>query len=176
MQISLLIEDDNWLSSLGADTEALVPRVCTLALSRAPALDMLLAGERGQLGLSVVLTNDAAIRELNKQFRTKDAPTNVLSFPAYENMMMLRAALAAPSTGFMLEDVGYLGDILLARETIESEAKEQDKKFKDHFCHLLVHGTLHLLGYDHIDPTEADEMEALEINILKELSIANPYE
>jgi probable rRNA maturation factor len=176
MHSSLLIEDDKWLSALGSDAEALVERVVSLTLSRTPELDDLLSGERMQLGLSVVLTNDSAIQELNKQFRTKDLPTNVLSFPAYDSVDELRNALAAPISDPMLEDSGYLGDLILARETILREAMEQEKKLKDHFCHLLVHGTLHLLGYDHMENDEADEMEALEIDILKELSIANPYE
>lgn len=176
MQISLLIEDEKWLSVLGKDAEAQIQRVCVLTLSRAPILNDLLVGEREQLGQSVVLTNDTALRELNKQFRTKDMPTNVLSFPAYESIGALRMALAEPQDSPMLEDAGYLGDMILARETIEAEANEQDKDVKDHFYHMLVHGTLHLLGYDHIDEQEAYEMEALEISILKELSIANPYE
>lgn len=176
MQFSVLIEDDKWVLSVDADIEALVERTCRLALLRAPALDALLVGEREQLGQSIVLTNDAAVREMNRQFRTKDAPTNVLSFPAHDSIRALRAALAAPDGDPMLEDAGYLGDMILARETIEREAEEQGKSVKDHFCHLLVHGTLHLLGYDHISNAEAEEMESLEISILKELSIANPYE
>lgn len=176
MRFSLLIEDDNWMSAIGKDIEPLVERVCALTIDRAPALDALLAGERRQLGQSVVLANDEAVRELNKQFRTKDMPTNVLSFPAHENAQALKAALAAPQDDPMMADASYLGDMILARETISKEARDQGKAMRDHFCHLLVHGTLHLLGYDHIDEGEAEEMEALEIAILKELSIANPYE
>lgn len=176
MHISLLIEDDKWFSLLGTDLEALAQRVCGLAVLRAPVLEAFLPGEREELGQSVVLTNNASIRELNRQFRTKDKPTNVLSFPAYDDMGALRGALAAPSGDPMLEDAGYLGDMILAREIIEEEAKEQQKSVKDHFCHLLVHGTLHLLGYDHIEQEDAEEMETLEIHILRELSIANPYE
>lgn len=176
MPITALIEDENWLQLIGADLEPAVQKVCALTLSRAPVLDTLLPGERGQLGLSVVLADDAAVQELNRQFRTKDKPTNVLSFPAYESVAALRAVLAAPTDDPMLEDAGYLGDMILARETVAREAVEQGKPVHDHLCHLLVHGTLHLLGYDHLDDGEAEEMEALEIRILKELSIANPYE
>lgn len=175
MQLSLLIESKEWELLIGDSPEPLVGKVCALALSRAPVLEALTTEERGRLGQSVVLTDDAAVRELNRQFRTKDMPTNILSFPAYESVKELRKALAAPDSP-MLEDAGYLGDMILARETIEREAREQGKSVKDHFCHLLVHGTLHLLGYDHISNAEAEEMEALEIGILKELSIANPYE
>lgn len=176
MDVSLLIEDDKWLSLLGADAESKVHKVCALAIARAPLLDALLAGEREELGQSVVLANDASIRSLNKQYRHKDAPTNVLSFPAHASVVELKAALAMPAGGPLAEDASYLGDIILARETVEREAKEQGKAFCDHFYHLLVHGTLHLLGYDHMESDEAEEMEALEIAILKELSIANPYE
>lgn len=176
MNLSLLIEDDKWLPMLGSALEAVVENVCARTLSRAPVLEILTPEEREMLGQSVVLTDDAAVQELNRQFRTRDMPTNILSFPAYEDMKDLREALAAPQDDPMLEDAGYLGDMILARETIEREAKEQDKAVKDHFCHLLVHGTLHLLGYDHISASEAEEMEALEISVLKELSIANPYE
>lgn len=176
MSFSVLIEDDEWLKAAGADIEALVERVCRLTLQRAPVLDVLLPGERTSLTHSVVLSDDASIREMNKQFRTKDKPTNVLSFPAYEEIGDLRAALAMPLDAAMLEDAAYIGDMILALETIEREAKEQEKAFRDHFSHLLVHGTLHLLGYDHMTPEEEAEMEALEIRILQELSIANPYE
>lgn len=176
MTFSILIEDDAWLSLLGADIEAMVERVCRLTLERADALDILLPGEREELSHSIVLSDDAAIKELNREFRTKDKPTNVLSFPAYQSVEGLKAALARPAQDPMMEDAGYLGDLILARETIVREALEQDKTVRDHFCHLLVHGTLHLLGYDHMTPAEAETMESLEIRILKELSIANPYD
>ncbi|MCH2546036.1 MAG: rRNA maturation RNase YbeY [Alphaproteobacteria bacterium] len=176
MYLSLLIEDDKWHVGVDADLQALIARICDLTISRAPVLADLLAGEREQLGQSVVLTNDAAVREMNKQFRTKDSPTNVLSFPAYDSIAALSAALATPQDEMLLEDAGYIGDMILARETILREAREQNKSPKDHLSHLIVHGTLHLLGYDHMDDDEAEVMEALEIEILRELSIANPYE
>ena len=105
--------------------------------------------------VSVVLTDDAHIRVLNKQYRDQDKSTNVLSFPQDEG--------------------GLLGDIILAYETIAREAVEQDKPFDDHLKHMLVHGCLHLLGFDHIDDSEAEEMEALEIAILAGLNVKNPY-
>ena len=121
---------------------------------------LLLAAEAESLGecsLAVVLGDDAFVQRLNAQFRGKDAPTNVLSFP----------------TG---EEEGELGDIILARETIEREAAEQGKQFGDHFCHLLLHGFLHLLGYDHLKEDETEEMEAREVELLARLGIDNPYE
>lgn len=106
--------------------------------------------------VSVTYTNSEEIHSLNKHYRNVDKPTNVLSFPCdYAN--------------------GMLGDIVLAIDVVEKEAKEQNKKFEDHFIHLVVHSFLHLLGYDHIDESEAEEMEALEIEILKKLGISNPY-
>jgi probable rRNA maturation factor len=116
------------------------------------------------LEVSVNLSDDKGVQELNRDYRGKDKPTNVLSFEQYDPDMP-----SLPGEAIML------GDIVLAYETIEREAKEQEKSFADHFTHLLVHGTLHLLGYDHIDDEEAEEMEALEIKILAGFHIENPY-
>lgn len=114
------------------------------------------------LEVSLVFTDDAAIREINREWRDKDKPTNVLSFPA-----------------FPLEPGGkpgpMLGDIVLARETIEREAADLGKPVDEHLTHLLVHGFLHLFGYDHMDAEEAEEMEGLETRILSELGISDPY-
>ncbi len=104
--------------------------------------------------ISVVLGNNIFVQELNRDYRDKDEPTNVLSFP---------------------QEAPMLGDIIFAHETIIREADEQKKSFNDHLSHLVVHGTLHLLGYDHIKDEEAEEMEALEIEILKKIGIENPY-
>lgn len=103
--------------------------------------------------VTVVLASDAFVRKLNMAYRGKDKPTNVLSFPSDAHM----------------------GDIILARQTILREAKEQGKKPRDHSIHLIVHGMLHLQGYDHETPNDAEKMEALEIKILKKLKISNPY-
>jgi probable rRNA maturation factor len=111
--------------------------------------------------LSIVLTDDMRIADLNKSWRGKDGPTNVLSFPAAE----------MPGAATVL-----LGDVVLARETIGREADVQGKRFADHLSHLTIHGVLHLLGYDHESDTEADEMEALERDILENLGIADPYD
>lgn len=112
--------------------------------------------------VSLVFTNDAEIKEINAEWRGKDKPTNVLSFPA-----------------FPLEPGGMpgpmLGDIVVARETVEREAVDLDKSFSDHLTHLLVHGFLHLFGYDHMEKDEAEEMEALETRILAVLGLSDPY-
>jgi len=115
---------------------------------------------KGAAELSVVLTDDEEQRELNRDWRGKDASTNVLSFPQIEPF--------APV-------FGILGDITLARETVTREAEELGKPFDHHFTHLVVHGFLHILGYDHIEEDEALQMEALETHILAELGIDDPY-
>ncbi|MBN9064288.1 MAG: rRNA maturation RNase YbeY [Rhizobiales bacterium 65-9] len=111
--------------------------------------------------ISVLLTDDAAIRDLNLRWRGKDKATNVLSFPA-----------AAPAD---LAAARALGDIVVALETVLAEARDEGKTPADHLAHLIVHGVLHLVGYDHEDDDEANEMEALETRILADLSIADPY-
>jgi probable rRNA maturation factor len=111
--------------------------------------------------ISVQLADDAQIRALNAQWRGVDKPTNVLSFPAAPDGKIAGAPL--------------LGDIVLGFETAEREAAEEGKSLADHCAHLVVHGFLHLLGFDHEDAAEADRMEALETDILAKLGIADPY-
>ena len=114
----------------------------------------------GAAEISVVLTSDIEQRVLNRDYRGIDKPTNVLSFPQIEPH--------APVSGL-------LGDIILARETVEREAAEEGKSLADHVSHLVVHGFLHVLGYDHIAEDEALHMEGLETQILATLGIADPY-
>lgn len=115
---------------------------------------------KGAAELSILLTNDAEQQELNREWRGKDSSTNVLSFPQIEPF--------GPVSGI-------LGDITLARETIEREAAEQGVSFTDHFTHLVVHGFLHILGYDHLTDTDALQMESLETQILGSLGVGDPY-
>ena len=106
--------------------------------------------------LTVALSDDQRVRALNKRDRRKDKPTNVLSYPSGEKK--------------------FLGDVVLARQTVWREAREQNKTPADHLAHLVVHGTLHLLGHDHeTSDADADRMEALERRVLKRLGIADPY-
>lgn len=111
--------------------------------------------------VSVLLTDDRQMSALNEQWRGLARPTNVLSFPA-----------AAPDR---IAAAPLLGDIVVTFETAEKEAAEEGKAFDDHVAHLIVHGFLHLLGFDHQDAGEADRMEALEANALAKLGIADPY-
>ncbi len=115
--------------------------------------------------VSLVLTDDAAIRALNRTWRGKDAPTNVLSFPAPG----AEAGTQPPSMPRML------GDIVIAYETVRREAAAERKPFEHHLAHLAVHGFLHLLGYDHETESEAESMERLERRILKGLGVSDPY-
>ncbi|MFT7559133.1 MAG: putative rRNA maturation factor [Flavobacteriales bacterium] len=110
--------------------------------------------------LSLRIVDRAEIQALNAQYRGKDTATNVLSFPTD-----LPAELELP----------LLGDIIVCAEVVEREATEQNKSLNDHWAHMLIHGCLHLQGYDHIDDDEAEIMEGLETRLLAELSIVDPY-
>lgn len=126
-------------------------------LSKALAAAAAAEGKSGTV--SLLLGDDASVAALNQQFRNKAGPTNVLSFPP------------APGTA----EPGFLGDIALAAETIVEQAQFQGKKFEAHAAHLVVHGFLHLIGYDHENPADAEAMEARERTILASLGIEDPY-
>ena len=111
--------------------------------------------------MTIHLVGDEAIRGLNKQWRAKDAPTNVLSFPA------------APAD--RLSTARLIGDVFVALETLEREAAAEDKSLADHFRHLVAHGFLHLIGYDHETEADALVMEAIEVRALARLGVPNPY-
>ena len=141
---------EGWPDALDARAEAAVQ--AALKLSKAKV--------SGAAELSIVLADDAEQQVLNRDWRGIDKTTNVLSFPQIEPF--------GPVSGL-------LGDIILARETLVREAEELGVSFEDHFTHLVVHGFLHLLGYDHIDDAEALVMEGLETQILASLGVADPY-
>ncbi len=123
------------------------------------AAEAALAAQRSKGHVTILLTDDKEVRGLNSNYRKKNKPTNVLSFPDGETH----------------GDFISLGDIVLAYDTIAREADDQGKKFVHHAQHLVVHGVLHLLGYDHEIDDEADAMEKREIKILGLMGIANPY-
>lgn len=150
LSIVVAIEADGWPEGLEQVTE----------LAIGEALSQSQAKVAGVAELSVVLADDATQRELNKQWRGQDKSTNVLSFPQLEPFSPVS---------------GIIGDIILARETLEREAADLDVTFTDHYTHLVVHGFLHLLGYDHETDEEALVMEGLETQILATLGIADPY-
>jgi probable rRNA maturation factor len=139
-----MIEDKKWSAKRGLGTR--LKRAATLALKRG-------GGAKGTL--TILLSNDEKLRDLNVTFRGKDKATNVLSFPARQN--------------------DYLGDVAVAYGVTSAEARAQKKIFADHATHLVVHGVLHLLGYDHETVRAAKIMEPLETEILSELGIGNPY-
>jgi probable rRNA maturation factor len=122
--------------------------------------------------IAVSLSSDAEVRTINQQHRNQDKTTNVLSFPSFEREELD----ALDPAGFPAGMPVALGDVIIAFETVAREASEQGKPFSDHYYHLIAHGCLHLLGYDHETDEEAEEMEAIEVTLLAELGIANPYE
>lgn len=123
--------------------------------------DAALSGFVEEAELTIRIVEPEEIQTLNRTYRHKDKPTNVLSFP-FE---------APPGV-----ELPLLGDIVICAAVVAQEAQEQGKPLFDHWAHMVVHGVLHLLGYDHIEDDEAEEMEGLEIEILAEMGIANPYE
>lgn len=138
-----------------------LPAAATIAREAAEAA-LAASGKRiARAELSLVLADDATVRDLNGRWRGKDAPTNVLAFASDE----------APEPG----KPALLGDVVLAFETVTHEAKSQGKRLADHLRHLVIHGVLHLLGYDHIAVAPARRMEALETRILAGLGVADPY-
>ncbi|MGQ7743467.1 rRNA maturation RNase YbeY [Pectobacterium brasiliense] len=110
--------------------------------------------------VTIRIVDEAESRDLNNTYRGKDKPTNVLSFP-FE---------APPEV-----ELPLLGDLIICRQVVEREAAEQEKTVEEHWAHMVVHGSLHLLGYDHIEDSEAEEMEALETEIMQSMGYADPY-
>jgi len=150
--IDVIVESAQWK----ADAETTVRRALTEAATA-------IGANFKDRVLAVLLTDDAAIRRLNAQWRNVDKPTNVLSFPS--------ASVAAQQ----IDAVKSLGDIAIAYETAAREAREEGKPLADHLSHLAVHGFLHLLGYDHESDGEAETMEQLERAILGRLGVPDPY-
>jgi probable rRNA maturation factor len=148
MNISIDVEDESWHGIFGV--EGVVTR----------AIEAVLPNDKR--GIDVLLTSDGEMQILNREWRGKDKPTNVLSFPS-------------PDMPVPEGEVAHLGDIVLSWGTVALEAREGSMTLSDHVTHLVVHGTLHLLGFDHEDDGEAETMEAKETEILAGLNIADPY-
>ncbi|WP_457151719.1 rRNA maturation RNase YbeY [Mesorhizobium sp. P5_C1] len=152
VEIDISVEAGNWPDE--ASLTRLVDRAAAAAFAE--------TGVSGRSELSLVFSDDAHIRTLNAGWRGKDKPTNVLSFPAFP---LVQGAPLPP----------MLGDIVLAAETVAREAALEDKPVENHITHLVVHGLLHLLGYDHETDAEAEAMEAIERAALARLAIPDPY-
>ena len=153
----VLVVADCW--SAEADADAVIHRAIEAAAAMVDT-------DTAYAELAVMLTDDAGIRTLNQNWRGIDKPTNVLSFPA----------LQPPEGADEPDDMPrMLGDIAIAYETTRREADEEEKSFANHLSHLAIHGFLHLVGYDHEKDDEAEEMEALEREILATLGIPDPY-
>ena len=168
ISVAVTLLDPDWPRAVPA-VEDLARRATEAAL--AAAADSGAAKEvfsAGDAEVSLVLADDATLRRHNRDYRNIDKPTNVLAFAAAETPGA--AEMPGESEGPLL-----LGDVLLARETLAREAREQGKRPADHFCHLVVHGVLHLLGQDHESEAEARVMERLEVAALGRLGVADPY-
>jgi probable rRNA maturation factor len=139
---------------------------CAFLNAKKPA-----AFKQRSFAIGVLLTDDANIKALNKSYRGKNKPTNVLSFP----QINLHSFRSASLDIFPRNSAIPLGDIVLAYQTIHGESRQQDKPLEDHVIHLIVHGTLHLLGYDHERLKSAHAMEKLECDILESLGYPDPY-
>jgi probable rRNA maturation factor len=165
MMLEVALEaDEEWDSSSSWERLAQDAAHAAVAESAFPGL----AKSERPVEISVRLTGDEEVRALNAEWRGKDKPTNVLSFPMLDPAEIQQTVGDGPEL--------MLGDIILARGVCESEAADKGIAVEDHATHLLVHGTLHLLGYDHHDDDEAADMEARETRALARLGIANPYE
>ena len=165
MTLDIAIDADaEWDSS--KDWAALARSAATAAIAES-AFPQLGQGDR-TVELSVRLTSDDEVHALNSEWRGKDKPTNVLSFPMAEEAELETAVADGPEL--------MLGDIILARGVCAAEAQKKGVPLENHAAHLMVHGTLHLLGYDHMDDNSAADMEAREIRALGRLGIADPYE
>jgi probable rRNA maturation factor len=155
--------DGEWDSSTGWDELARSAAAAAIAESAFPQL----GGCDRTVELSIRLAGDDEVHALNSEWRGKDKPTNVLSFPMADPDELAEAGEPGPEL--------MLGDIILARGVCAAEAAEKEIPIEEHAAHLMVHGTLHLLGYDHLDDSSAADMEAREVRALARMGIADPY-
>ena len=165
-EIVLNVDDSRWQAVI-PDITAVVDDVKKAVLQEILSEIDFLALDKNFV-VNLCLSDDESVHKLNYEFRGFDKPTNVLSFANIDGDDF--------DDILELEDVVELGDIIIALETMEREAVEQQTSLKNHLCHLWAHGLLHILGYDHIEDDDRIEMEKLEISILNKLGIDNPYQ
>jgi len=161
--IEIAQESDEWDAHADVN-QSLFSKITADILSRYPNFAKI-----EQIELSILLTDNAKISELNKEFRGKNKPTNVLSFP--DMQINWREIVEFPVDNEYM----YLGDIAFGYQIIADEALDKHISFEDHFKHLLIHAILHLIGYDHVEEEDAKAMENLEIDILHHFGISSPY-
>lgn len=166
--LDVIVDDDKWVEFVDFDAIKVAQELKDLTFDYvAEGGEHELLNEAKELNVNVCLSNDEEVHRLNKEFRGMDKPTNVLSFANIDDDEFWNN----------IEEDGEheLGDIILSFETLYQEANEKNISVYAHYCHLLVHGFLHLLGFDHIENDEAEIMEDLEVEILSQFSIDNPY-
>ncbi|MAZ80303.1 MAG: rRNA maturation RNase YbeY [Rickettsiales bacterium] len=144
-----------------------IKEICTDIIALCPIQK--LKPKKNNIEISLILMSNLQIKKINNKYRQKDYPTNTLSFPIFDKI-----ELEALNFNSKLSDI-FLGDLLFSYEKIAQESKLQNKNFKNHLTHLILHSILHILGFDHDNDLNAKEMENLEIKILKKLKIPNPY-
>lgn len=159
MSVDVILEDDRWEP---LNLTGLADRAVTACLQH-------LGLDPGAYEVTLLGADDARIATLNDTFRGKSQPTNVLSWPSEDRAPAAEGAVPDPP------ETPELGDIALAYDTCAAEAKDQEKPLEQHILHLIVHGVLHLLGYDHMTEDDGDLMESQEIAILRVLGVPNPY-
>jgi probable rRNA maturation factor len=192
--IEVAVQADGWPEH---NWESLAERACSSAFTITPYISLL--SSPNPIEIAIRLTSDAEVQGLNREYRGKDTPTNVLSFPMLEGEALMDLISAHPepvegrsvastdvdkkgnpSTGSVRTGLGeqeiLLGDIILAHETCAREAAAKKISLEAHAQHLIIHGTLHLLGYDHISDAEAQVMESLERQIMASLGLHDPYD
>jgi len=171
LDISFSLEAGEWEAAV-PDAEQRVEAAARAAFEAAEKPEIL--GGDTPVEMSLVLADDALVQTLNRDYRDKDKPTNVLSFALLDDLDDTDES----TDDVLARDEGMpilIGDVILAFETVQREALEQGKSFGDHLTHLVIHGVLHLLGYDHQSDPDADRMERLETSILARMGIADPY-
>jgi probable rRNA maturation factor len=171
LDISFSLESGDW-ETAATDVERLTEVAARAAFEAAEKPEIL--GGDTPVEMSLVLADDALVQTLNRDYRDKDKPTNVLSFALLDDL----DDTDEDADDVLAREEGMpilIGDVILAFETVQREAREQGKSIENHLTHLVIHGVLHLLGYDHQSDPDADRMERLETSILARMGIADPY-